>query len=81
MVAPDVATARGSDAEKARPVTAANRIGAKRSMWLVGRVAAVEVTRRNDALRDQSTANCECVCVSAEVWLICEVTGSIALRS
>ena len=40
----------GSDAEKARPATAANRIGAKRCMWLVGRAATAEVTRRNDVL-------------------------------
>jgi hypothetical protein len=35
----------GSDAEKARPAAAANRIGAKRCMWLVGRVGTGEVTR------------------------------------
>jgi hypothetical protein len=44
-----------SDAEKARPATAANRIGAKRCMWVVGRAAMGEVTRR--AVANKSTAN------------------------
>jgi hypothetical protein len=39
-----------SDAEKARLAAATNRIGAKQSMWLIGRATAAEVTRRNDAL-------------------------------
>ena len=48
----------GSDAEKARPTTAANRIGAKRCMWLVGRAATAEVICRGDVFCcDQSTAN------------------------
>ena len=34
----------GSDAEKARPATAANRIGARRCMWLIGLAA----TRRGN---------------------------------
>jgi hypothetical protein len=39
-----------SDSESARLVIAANRIGAKLCMWLVGRTTTTEVTRRNDAL-------------------------------
>jgi hypothetical protein len=40
----------GSDAQRARLATAANRIGEMQCMWLVGRATAAEVTRRNDAL-------------------------------
>jgi hypothetical protein len=40
----------GTDGEKARPASAANRIGAKQCMWLVGRATAAEVTRRGEVL-------------------------------
>ena len=40
----------GSVAERARPAITANRVGAKLTMWLVGRAAEEDVTHCNDAL-------------------------------
>jgi hypothetical protein len=48
----------GSDAVKAMLAIVANRIGARRCMWLIGRAAEAEVTRRGECCCEQSTSNC-----------------------
>jgi hypothetical protein len=59
-----------SDAERARPATAANRIGEKLCMWLVGRATAAEVTRREDALLRSVYRESRVLDRTLEVWLI-----------